>query len=382
MIRFCGVSKKYGSFQAVNNLDLHIREGELVALIGPSGSGKTTTMKMINRLIDPSEGSILINGKAVLEHNVVELRRNIGYVIQHIGLLPHMTIAENIAIVPKMLKWDKMRYAARVDELLALVGLNPEEYRQRYPAELSGGQQQRIGVIRALAADPAIILMDEPFSALDPISREQLQDEVLRLQQALHKTIVFVTHDIDEAIKMGDKICIMNQGEIVQFDTPERVLRHPANEFVSSFIGTKRMSQLESLPSIEEVIIRPVTAKPNRGLAEAINTMRRQKVDTLIIVDKNNVFLGVAGAWEIQQHFQQEKMTLEDVMRKDIPVLLATQSLSEAIHLISKHQVAYLPVINDRQELLGIVNRASLVDIMARQVRIEENSNGGRCAVC
>jgi len=381
MIRFCGVSKKYGSFQAVNNLDLHIREGELVALIGPSGSGKTTTMKMINRLIDPSEGSILINGKAVLEHNVVELRRNIGYVIQHIGLLPHMTIAENIAIVPKMLKWDKMRYAARVDELLALVGLNPEEYRQRYPAELSGGQQQRIGVIRALAADPAIILMDEPFSALDPISREQLQDEVLRLQQALHKTIVFVTHDIDEAIKMGDKICIMNQGEIVQFDTPERVLRHPANEFVSSFIGTKRMSQLESLPSIEEVIIRPVTAKPNRGLAEAINTMRRQKVDTLIIVDKNNVFLGVAGAWEIQQHFQQEKMTLEDVMRKDIPVLLATQSLSEAIHLISKHQVAYLPVINDRQELLGIVNRASLVDIMARQVRIEENSNGGRCAV-
>ncbi|WP_312560979.1 ABC transporter ATP-binding protein [Anaerospora sp.] len=382
MIRFSGVSKKYGSFQAVNNLDLHIREGELVALIGPSGSGKTTTMKMINRLIDPSEGSILINGKAVLEHNVVELRRNIGYVIQHIGLLPHMTIAENIAIVPKMLKWDKMRYAARVDELLALVGLNPEEYRQRYPAELSGGQQQRIGVIRALAADPAIILMDEPFSALDPISREQLQDEVLRLQQALHKTIVFVTHDIDEAIKMGDKICIMNQGEIVQFDTPERVLRHPANEFVSSFIGTKRMSQLESLPSIEEVIIRPVTAKPNRGLAEAINTMRRQKVDTLIIVDKNNVFLGVAGAWEIQQHFQQEKMTLEDVMRKDIPVLLATQSLSEAIHLISKHQVAYLPVINDRQELLGIVNRASLVDIMARQVRIEENSNGGRCAVC
>ncbi|MDF2929178.1 MAG: putative signal transduction protein with domain containing protein [Anaerospora sp.] len=382
MIRFSGVSKKYGSFQAVNNLNLHIREGELVALIGPSGSGKTTTMKMINRLIDPSEGSILINGKAVLEHNVVELRRNIGYVIQHIGLLPHMTIAENIAIVPKMLKWDKMRYAARVDELLALVGLNPEEYRQRYPAELSGGQQQRIGVIRALAADPAIILMDEPFSALDPISREQLQDEVLRLQQALHKTIVFVTHDIDEAIKMGDKICIMNQGEIVQFDTPERVLRHPANEFVSSFIGTKRMSQLESLPSIEEVIIRPVTAKPNRGLAEAINTMRRQKVDTLIIVDKNNVFLGVAGAWEIQQHFQQEKMTLEDVMRKDIPVLLATQSLSEAIHLISKHQVAYLPVINDRQELLGIVNRASLVDIMARQVRIEENSNGGRCAVC
>lgn len=382
MIRFNGVSKKYGSFRAVHNVNLHIREGELVTLIGPSGSGKTTTMKMINRLIDPSEGTILINGKPVLEHNVVELRRNIGYVIQNIGLLPHMTLAENIAIVPKMQKWDKARYEARVDELLTLVGLNPDQYRNRYPAELSGGQQQRIGVIRALAADPAIVLMDEPFSALDPISREQLQDEVLRLQQTLRKTIVFVTHDIDEAIKMGDRICIMNQGQIVQMDTPENILRHPADEFVSTFIGSKRMSQLESLPPIEEVIIRPVTARPNRGLAEAINTMRRQKVDSLIIVDKNNVFLGVAGVWEIQQHFQQEKLTLEDVMRKDVPVLFASQTLSEAIYLISKHQVAYLPVVNESHGLLGIVNRASLVDIMARQVRHEVNSSSGGVEAC
>jgi osmoprotectant transport system ATP-binding protein len=383
MIRFNGVSKKYGDFQAVNNINLHIKQGELVTLIGPSGSGKTTTMKMINRLIDPTGGTILINDKAVLEHDVVELRRNIGYVIQNIGLLPHMTIAENIAIVPKMKKWEKLRYQARVDELLALVGLNPDTYRHRYPSALSGGQQQRIGVIRALAADPAIILMDEPFSALDPISREQLQDEVLRLQQTLHKTIVFVTHDIDEAIKMGDKICIMNQGQIIQMDTPEQVLRHPANEFVSAFIGEKRMGQSEFLPAIEEVMIRPVTARPNRGLAEAINTMKKQKVDTLIIVDQNNTFLGVAGVWEIQQHFQQEQLTLEDVMRKNVPVLLATQSLSEAIHLISKHQIAYLPVINDRQELLGVVNRASLVDIMAKQVRDQENTkSGGVVTVC
>lgn len=382
MIRFHDVSKTYGSFRAVHNVNLHIREGELVTLIGPSGSGKTTTMKMINRLIEPSGGTILINGKPVSEHNVVELRRNIGYVIQNIGLLPHMTLAENIAIVPKMQKWDKARYEARVDELLVLVGLNPDQYRNRYPAELSGGQQQRIGVIRALAADPAIVLMDEPFSALDPISREQLQDEVLRLQQTLHKTIVFVTHDIDEAIKMGDRICIMNQGQIVQMDTPENILRHPADEFVSAFIGSKRMSQLEMLPPIEEVMIRPVTARPNRGLAEAINTMRRQKVDSLIIVDKHNAFLGVAGVWEIQQHFYQEKMTLEDVMRKDVPVLLANQSLSEAIYLISKHQVAYLPVINDSHELQGIVNRASLVDIMARQVRHEMNCSRGGAEAC
>ncbi len=382
MIRFNDVSKMYGSFRAVHNVNLHIREGELVTLIGPSGSGKTTTMKMINRLIEPSGGTILINGKPVSEHNVVELRRNIGYVIQNIGLLPHMTLAENIAIVPKMQKWDKARYEARVDELLALVGLNPAQYRNRYPAELSGGQQQRIGVIRALAADPAIVLMDEPFSALDPISREQLQDEVLRLQQTLHKTIIFVTHDIDEAIKMGDRICIMNQGQIVQMDTPENILRHPADEFVSAFIGSKRMSQLEMLPPIEEVMIRPVTARPNRGLAEAINTMRRQKVDSLIIVDQHNAFLGVAGVWEIQQHFYQEKMTLEDVMQKDVPVLLANQSLSEAIYLISKHQVAYLPVINDSHELLGIVNRASLVDIMARQVRHEVNCSRGGAEAC
>lgn len=382
MIHFHDVSKMYGSFRAVHNVNLHIREGELVTLIGPSGSGKTTTMKMINRLIEPSGGTILINGKPVSEHNVVELRRNIGYVIQNIGLLPHMTLAENIAIVPKMQKWDKARYEARVDELLALVGLNPAQYRNRYPAELSGGQQQRIGVIRALAADPAIVLMDEPFSALDTISREQLQDEVLRLQQTLHKTIIFVTHDIDEAIKMGDRICIMNQGQIVQMDTPENILRHPADEFVSAFIGSKRMSQLEMLPPIEEVMIRPVTARPNRGLAEAINTMRRQKVDSLIIVDKHNAFLGVAGVWEIQQHFYQEKMTLEDVMQKDVPVLLANQSLSEAIYLISKHQVAYLPVLNDSHELLGIVNRASLVDIMARQVRHEVNCSRGGAEAC
>ncbi|WP_312334310.1 ABC transporter ATP-binding protein [Anaerospora hongkongensis] len=382
MIHFNDVSKMYGSFRAVHNVNLHIREGELVTLIGPSGSGKTTTMKMINRLIEPSGGTILINGKPVSEHNVVELRRNIGYVIQNIGLLPHMTLAENIAIVPKMQKWDKARYEARVDELLTLVGLNPAQYRNRYPAELSGGQQQRIGVIRALAADPAIVLMDEPFSALDPISREQLQDEVLRLQQTLHKTIIFVTHDIDEAIKMGDRICIMNQGQIVQMDTPENILRHPADEFVSAFIGSKRMSQLEMLPPIEEVMIRPVTARPNRGLAEAINTMRRQKVDSLIIVDQHNAFLGIAGVWEIQQHFYQEKMTLEDVMQKNVPVLLANQSLSEAIYLISKHQVAYLPVINDSHELLGIVNRASLVDIMARQVRHEVNCSRGGAEAC
>lgn len=367
MIEFRGVSKTYGSFRAVHNLDLKIKEGELVALIGPSGSGKTTTMKMMNRLIDSSEGKILISGRDIQTENAVELRRQIGYVIQHIGLLPHMTIADNVALVPRLNKWDKKVTDSRVDELLAMVGLDPDVYRNRYPYELSGGQQQRIGVIRALAANPPIILMDEPFSALDPISREQLQDELLRLQRNLHKTIVFVTHDIDEAIKLADRMCIMEQGQVVQFDTPEQILRHPISDFVREFIGAHRINQNDSsLPTLKEVMVKPVTSSPNRGLAESINAMKRQKVDTLLIVDEQKKLVGVVGVWEIQNHFHEEHLRLADIMRTKVPVVLHTQSLSDAIRLISKHSVAYLPVITEQNELLGVVTRASLVDVMAK----------------
>lgn len=243
MIRFEQVSKKYpnGTF-AVKSLDLEIKKGEFFVLIGPSGSGKTTTLKMINRLIDLSKGWVWINGKKISDYDINELRWNIGYVLQQIALFPHMTIAENIAVVPELKNWSKEKVATRVDELLKMVGLDPKEYRNRKPSELSGGQQQRVGVIRALAADPEIILMDEPFSALDPFSREKLQDDMVEIQRKLKKIIVFVTHDMQEALKLGDRICLMKDGEVVQVGTPHQFLTNPVNEFVREFVGSRKLS--------------------------------------------------------------------------------------------------------------------------------------------
>jgi len=239
-IKLIDVTKTYPGMttNAVDAISMEIDAGEIVVLVGPSGCGKTTTMRMINRLIEPTSGQILIGDDDVLGLNEVELRRRIGYVIQQIGLFPHLTIAANIALVPRLLKWDKKRIAERVDELLALVGLEPEDFRDRYPRQLSGGQQQRIGVARALAADPPLMLMDEPFGAVDPITRERLQNEFLALQEQLKKTIVFVTHDFDEAVKMGDRIAVLRVGShIAQFATPEEILRTPADDFVAGFVG-------------------------------------------------------------------------------------------------------------------------------------------------
>ncbi|RAL26592.1 ABC transporter ATP-binding protein [Thermoflavimicrobium daqui] len=246
MIQFDGVSKVFGDgTTAVNSLNLHIESGEFFVLIGPSGCGKTTTMKMINRLLDATDGSIYINKKNILDYDIHELRWNIGYVLQQIALFPHMTIAENISVVPELKKWKHDQIQKRVDELLDMVGLDPETYRNRKPNELSGGQQQRIGVIRALAADPEIILMDEPFSALDPISREKLQSDIANLQKRIKKTIVFVTHDMQEALALGDRICLMKDGEVVQVDTPQAIIQNPANDFVKEFIGNHAITQPE-----------------------------------------------------------------------------------------------------------------------------------------
>ncbi|MDQ7096404.1 betaine/proline/choline family ABC transporter ATP-binding protein [Desulfosporosinus sp. PR] len=377
MIRFKGITKVYADgFQAIDNLNLNIEKGELFVLIGPSGCGKTTTMKMINRLIEPTTGEIWIENQNIEALDPVELRRNIGYVIQHIGLLPHMTIGENVALVPKLKKWNKEKYLRRVDELLDLVGLDPKVYRNRYPAELSGGQQQRVGVIRAMAAEPPIILMDEPFSALDPISREQLQDELIRLQQNIKKTIVFVTHDMDEALKIADKICIMHTGRIVQQAEPEYILRHPANEFVQSFIGEKRLDQAGILPELNEVMAKAITAGPNRGLAAAVKIMQTHKVDSLLIVDDSKL-LGSVGIWEIQQNFQKENLVLKDIMLTETPRIEQGKPLTEAIELMSRHAVSYLPVITENNDLTGVVTRASLVDVMAHRYA-KNDSQGGR----
>ena len=269
MIEFRGVTKTYpGSEEpVVNDLSFEILDGEVCVLVGPSGCGKTTTMRMVNRLVEISSGDILIDDQSVTDMSATELRRKTGYAIQGIGLFPHRTIAENIATVPKLLDWDKNRIQERTDELLEVVGLPPDSYRDRYPAELSGGQQQRVGVARAMAADPPVMLMDEPFGAVDPITRSGLQDEFLRIQQDIKKTIVFVTHDIDEAIKMGDKIAILKQGGILaQYDTPHKVLSEPATDFVASFVGRDRALKDLSLMLVGDLDLEPLNGGDRDGL--------------------------------------------------------------------------------------------------------------------
>ena len=295
---------------AVDALTLAVPTGEICVLIGPSGCGKTTTMRMINRMIEPDSGRIEVGGRDVMRIDPVELRRSIGYVIQQVGLFPHMTIGENIATVPKMLGWDAPRIARRVDELLALVHMEPALYRERYPRELSGGQKQRVGVARALAADPPVMLMDEPFGAIDPITRTLLQDEFLRILRELGKTIVFVTHDIDEAIRMGSRIAILRAGKLIQYDTPERILARPADEFVQAFVGEdrslKRLSLLTASAYLEPTPASAAAPRlpPGTALRDALVVMLDAGVDEAGIVDSHGTALGRVTLAGIRQAAQ------------------------------------------------------------------------------
>lgn len=368
MIEFQQVTKAYDDgVQVLKNINLTIKRGELTVIIGPSGCGKSTTMKHINRLITPSSGKVLINGKDISEQNPVELRRQIGYVIQNVGLFPHMTIAKNVAIVPNLIKWEESKITKRVEELMQMVNLDPAVYSDRYPSELSGGQQQRIGVIRALAADPDIILMDEPFSALDPISREQLQDELIRLQQDLHKTIVFVTHDMNEAIKIADTIVLMKDGEVVQSGTPESILRYPANDFVRTFIGLKHVEDVQHgeplhVTNVDDVMVtQPATALPSRGLAEAIKMMEARRVDTLFIVDRYRKLLGLVSIYSLLHEFGEENKTLGDVMRPIKIQVAPGTSLPEAVEIMTNYRLSNLAVVDDSGRLVGLLTRGSIV---------------------
>jgi osmoprotectant transport system ATP-binding protein len=310
MIEFDRVSKTYsGSAEpAVRELSLTVEEGEICILVGPSGCGKTTSLKMVNRIIEPTGGTISVAGQSVLDQNPVHLRRSIGYVIQQIGLFPHQTIGDNIATVPRLLGWDRQRVDERIDELLHLVGLKPNDFRERYPRELSGGQRQRIGVARALAADPPVMLMDEPFGAVDPITRDRLQNEFLRLQEEIGKTIMFVTHDIDEAIKMGDRIAILNVGGVLeQYDSPETLLDEPNNDFVSDFVGADRAMKRLSLfkmrdldlveaqrfatagPGIESKAVLLSPATPGQ---EALALIEASALQSAIVVDDDGLPTG------------------------------------------------------------------------------------------
>lgn len=249
MIRFENVIKRYGDFEALKGVSLEVAEGQLVTLLGPSGCGKTTLLRTVNRLIEPSEGTVFVGEQDVRKLDEVELRRGIGYVIQSIGLFPHMSVLENVMVVPRLLGWSKEKREARAREMLGLVGLEPQTFAGRFPRELSGGQAQRVGLARALAADPPVLLMDEPFGAVDPPTRERLQDEFLKLQSELRKTVLFVTHDLEEAVKISDRICLMNVGQVEQYDTPEVLLRSPKTPFVQDFLGPSRtLLRLSRIP--------------------------------------------------------------------------------------------------------------------------------------
>ncbi|MBT2616232.1 MULTISPECIES: betaine/proline/choline family ABC transporter ATP-binding protein [unclassified Bacillus (in: firmicutes)] len=365
MLKIENVSKIYkGGKKAVKNISLDIKKGEFICFIGPSGCGKTTTMKMINRLIEPSEGNILINGENIMDKDPVELRRQIGYVIQQIGLFPHMTILENITLVPKLLKWNEQKKKERALELLKLVDMGPE-YLERYPYELSGGQQQRIGVLRALASNPPLILMDEPFGALDPITRDALQEEFKNLQRTLDKTIVFVTHDMDEAIKLADRIVILKAGEIVQVGTPDEILRYPANEFVEEFIGKDRLLQTRpNVELVEQIMSRnPISITEEKSLTDAITIMREKRVDSLLVVDEQNVLKGFVDVETISEYRKKAKL-ISEVINTEVYSVKQDTLIRDSVQKILKRGFKYVPVVDQNKHLVGIVTRATLVDIV------------------
>lgn len=368
MLKFEQVSKTYpNGYHAVKNISFEVDSGEILVLIGPSGCGKTTSMKMINRLIPHTSGKIYVQGKDITQENPVTLRKNIGYVIQQIGLFPHYTIEDNVGLIPELKGWSRDKKKARVSEMLRLVGLDPEIYAKRYPKQLSGGQQQRVGVARALAADPDIILMDEPFGALDPITREQLQDELLRLQQEVKKTIVFVTHDMEEALKLGDKIAILRDGELVQIDTPEQILCHPADEFVEGFVGKNRLYQNpEFIPVTEVMRDNPSTTLPGRSPSRALTFMRQRKTDTLLVNDEAGRLLGIVSAYDVSAQMDSS-VTIRDIMQSPQALLEDTATAKDALALITEAPFGIIPVVTESGTIAGIVTRSSLLTAFAAQ---------------
>lgn len=365
MVEFKNVSKIYpGGKVAVENINLRIERGEFVCFIGTSGGGKTTTLRMINGMLIPTGGDITVDGKNIHDIDPIELRRSIGYVIQNIGLMPHMTIRDNITLVPKLLKWPKEKRDARAKELIKMVEL-PEEFLDRYPSELSGGQQQRIGVIRALAADQQIILMDEPFGALDPLTREALQRLVKRLQQQMGRTIIMVTHDMDEAIRLADRIVIMDQGHIIQNASPDDVLTHPANEFVANLIGPERLRQakVNHLTAAEIMRPNPIKIHAQQNLGDALNQMHQYHVDSLMVVDDEDHLTGILDLKTLRN--QQQPQLIIDDMKHAVPVKIREdERLQMVTEPLLERNWEYVPVVDEQNHLKGIITRSALVDVI------------------
>ena len=368
MIEIKNIVKTAGEKVILDDISLTIESGSFVVLIGPSGCGKTTTLKLLNKLIEPTSGEIYIDGKPISKEDPIKLRRNIGYVIQNIGLFPHLTIKENIELIPK-LKGDKSEeeISETTERLIKMVGLDPDEFLYKYPTELSGGQQQRIGVIRAIATDADIILMDEPFSALDPITRTQLQEWLYELQQELKKTIIFVTHDMDEALKLADKICIMQGGKIQQYDTAENLLKHPANSFVKDFIGSDRLWSAPEYIKAKDIMIKdPVKAIETRTVIQAMEIMRTNKVDSILVTDKNNLLVGILTVKELRQNGIQDYYIYK-VMNQGPLFIYEDCNLIEILNIMNNQNVGHIPVVSKDGQLVGLITRSSLLSVLSEQ---------------
>lgn len=362
MIEFRNVKKIYpGNQVAVTDINLKFNTGEFICFIGLSGSGKTTCMRMINRMNELTEGEILIDGINIKDINPVSLRRKIGYVIQQIGLFPHMSVYDNIVLVPRLLKWGERKNREIAEDLIKKVDL-PLSYLDKFPGELSGGQQQRIGVIRALAANQDIILMDEPFGALDPITRDSLQKLVKKLQKEMGKTIVFVSHDMDEALTLADKIVIMNKGTVVQFDTPENILKNPKNDYVRDLLGEEKLNEAKtSLNSVETIMIKdPISISKDRTTYDALVLMRQKRVDNMFITDSENHLCGYLNMFDIGSKGRRV-LPLYKVMKK-APSITKETKIMDAIRQIWKLDVKNLPVVDGENHFVGLITRATIVD--------------------
>ncbi|MGL5415586.1 MAG: ABC transporter ATP-binding protein [Clostridium sp.] len=368
MIEIRNVRKKLGNRMILDDISLTIEKGTIVVLIGSSGCGKTTTLKLINKLITPTSGEIFIDGMPLSKEDTIKLRRNIGYVIQNTGLFPHLTIGENIELIPKLKKEISLKEINKSTiEFLEMVGLDPSIFLNKYPSELSGGQQQRVGVARAFATNSDIILMDEPFSALDPITRTSLQDELLNLNHELNKTIIFVTHDMDEALKIADKICIMNNGKIAQFDTPENILREPADEFVKNFIGEDRVWNNPEFIKAKDIMIQnPIKVRPYRTILQGIEIMKTHKVDSLLVSEKDNSLVGIVTLKTIKSS-TNKSTPLSEIMTKEVLFINENDNLIDILEVMNTHSVGYIPVISDDKKLVGLITRSSLLSILSGQ---------------
>lgn len=369
-VEFRDVSKIYPKMKnaAVKNISFKIEKGDFCCLIGTSGSGKTTLMRMINRMNSVTKGEVLVDGKNVKSFNPVNLRRHIGYVIQNNGLMPHMTIRDNIILVPKLLKWPKDKLSGEAEKLIKMAEL-PESYLDRYPSELSGGQQQRIGVVRALAANQNLILMDEPFGALDPITRESLQNLIQNLQVRLGKTIVFVTHDMDEALKLATKVVVLHDGQLIQVGTPDQILHHPANDYVKSLIGEERLSEAkyETVKVKNVMLTNPTKIDLGASLTDALAMMKEHRVDTLLVVDNGDHLKGYISIDDLQRNYPKVS-SVSDILITKLGTVGPEEYLRDNFSRIMSRNKSYIPVTDSDKKLVGIVTRASLVNVVYEKI--------------